>query len=170
MSNGGVFMYSLNRKSLLEKSEDIKAIEKLYNGMINCWNNSNADKFAGHFSTEGTIIDFDGTVVNGKVEVEEYLNGVLMKHESPFYIAIIRSIRFITDDVCILETAVGRFFHDKDDIDPSLNMVQTVIVKKKNNSWLIEQLQNTRAAFHSHPELLKKLTEKIRNEYLRRSL
>ncbi|MEQ8155759.1 MAG: SgcJ/EcaC family oxidoreductase [Clostridiaceae bacterium] len=162
-------MYSLNRKSLLEKSEDIKAIEKLYNGMINCWNNSNADKFAGHFSTEGTIIDFDGTAANGKVEIEEYLNGVLMKHEPLFHTTIIRSIRFITDDVCILETAVGTFFHDKEDIDPSLNIVQTVIVKKKNNSWLIEQLQNTPAVFHGHPELSAKLTEEIRNEYLERS-
>ena len=163
-------MYSLNRKSLLEKSEDIKAIEKLYNGMINCWNNSKVDKNADHFSTEVTIIDFDGTAVNGKVEIEEYLNGVLMKHEPLFHTTIIRSIRFITDDVCILETAVGTFFHDKEDIDPSLNMVQTVIVKKKNNSWLIEQLQNTPAAFHCNPELTIKLTEEIRNECLDRSL
>jgi hypothetical protein len=50
----------------------------------------------------------------------------------------------------------------KDDIDPALNAVQSMVAVQKGGSWKIAWLQNTPAALHQRPDLAKQLTEELR--------
>ena len=50
----------------------------------------------------------------------------------------------------------------KDDIDPALNAVQSMIAVQKGGAWKIALFQNTPAAFHQRPDAVKKLTEELR--------
>ena len=50
----------------------------------------------------------------------------------------------------------------KDDIDPALNAVQSMVAVQKSGTWKVALFQNTPAAFHDRPDLAKKLTEELR--------
>jgi hypothetical protein len=51
---------------------------------------------------------------------------------------------------------------DKDDINPDVNAVQTMIAVKKGDAWKVALFQNTPAALHGRPAAAKKLTEELR--------
>lgn len=143
-------------------SEDSKLVENLYNTMIESWNQQNSDNMSGCFYDNGNMIGFDGSQVRGRTEIAEHLKHIFMHHKTASYITIIRSIRFLANDVCILESVVGMIPPGKDDINPAVNAVQTIVARKQDNVWLIEQLQNTPAAYHGRPELVEKLSDELR--------
>jgi hypothetical protein len=51
---------------------------------------------------------------------------------------------------------------DKDDIDPAVNAVQTLIAVRKGGGWKVALFQNTPAALHAKADAVKKLTEELR--------
>ena len=48
------------------------------------------------------------------------------------------------------------------DLDPQLNAVQTVVAAKRNGEWRIVLFQNTPAQLHGRPELVREMTEELR--------
>jgi len=50
----------------------------------------------------------------------------------------------------------------KDDIDPALNAVQSLVAVRKGGAWKIALFQNTPAKFDMRPEQSKALTEELR--------
>jgi hypothetical protein len=50
----------------------------------------------------------------------------------------------------------------KDDIEPTLNAVQSMIAVKKGGAWKVALFQNTPAALNTRPDLAKQLTEELR--------
>jgi hypothetical protein len=50
----------------------------------------------------------------------------------------------------------------KDDINPEVNAVQSMVAARRGGKWEIALFQNTPAAFHDRPELSKKLTGELR--------
>jgi hypothetical protein len=50
----------------------------------------------------------------------------------------------------------------KDELNPDLNAVQSMVAARKNNKWEIALFQNTPAKYDGRPELQKKLTEELR--------
>lgn len=153
----------IQEKSTHTSPEDSKLIERLYNTMIDSWNQQNSDKMAACFFDDGNLIGFDGSQVEGRMEIERHLGEIFTHHKTASYITIIRDIRFIADDVAILQSVVGMVPPGRDDINPSVNAIQTIVAKKQNNVWLIEQLQNTPAAYHGRPELIEKLSNELRS-------
>ena len=51
---------------------------------------------------------------------------------------------------------------DKDDINPDVNAVQTLVAVKTGSAWKVALFQNTPAALHGKQDAAKKLTAELR--------
>jgi hypothetical protein len=68
----------------------------------------------------------------------------------------------VAAEVSLLRANAGLIPPGKDDIDPALNAVQSLVAVRKAGAWKIALFQNTPAKFDMHPEQSKALTEELR--------
>jgi uncharacterized protein (TIGR02246 family) len=139
-----------------------RATRELYQRLIEAWNKRNARDFALVFASNGSIVGFDGSQVNGQLEIGAHLSEIVSHHQTATYVTIVREVRPIGSDVTVLRANAGMVPPGKDDIDPELNAVQSVVAARKGGKWEIALFQNTPATFHDRPELSKKLSEELR--------
>ena len=135
----------------------------LYARLIDAWDKRNARDFALLFASGGNLVGFDGSQVNGQLEVGAHLTEIFAHHQTPRYVSIVREVRLLASDVTLLRANTGLVPSGKDDIDPTLNAVQLVVAVQKGGAWKIALFQNTPAALHERPDLVKKLTEELRS-------
>jgi uncharacterized protein (TIGR02246 family) len=145
-----------------------KATRELYERLIEAWNKRNARDYALLFASNGSIVGFDGSQVNGQLEIGAHVSEVFSHHQTASYVTIVREVRPIGGDVTLLRANAGMVPPGKDDLDPELNAVQSMVASRKGGKWEIALFQNTPAAFHGRPELSKKLTEELRAALSRR--
>jgi uncharacterized protein (TIGR02246 family) len=138
------------------------ATRDLYASMIEAWDKRNARDFALAFNSDGSLVGFDGSQVNGQLEIGAHLTEIFSHHQTPRYVTIVREVRLLANDATLLRANTGLVPNGKDDIDPALNAVQSMIAVQKGGVWKIAMLQNTPAAFHGREDLVKKLTEELR--------
>lgn len=138
------------------------ATRELYRRLIEAWNKRNARDYALLFASNGSIVGFDGSQVNGQMEIGAHVSEVFSHHQTASYVTIVRDVRAIATDVALLRANAGMVPPSRDDINPELNAVQSMVAARKGGKWEIALFQNTPAAFHGRPELSKKLTEELR--------
>ena len=138
------------------------ATRQLYAQLLEAWDKRNARDYALLFTSEGNLVGFDGSQLNGQLEIGAHLTEVFTHHQTPRYISLVREVRLLANDVTLLRANAGLIPPDKDDIDPALNAVQSMIAMLKGGSWKIALFQNTPAAFHDRPDLGKQLTGELR--------
>jgi uncharacterized protein (TIGR02246 family) len=138
------------------------ATRELYERLIEAWNKRNARNYALAFASNGSIVGFDGSQVNGQMEIGAHVSEVFSHHQTATYVTIVREVRPITNDVTVLRANAGMVPPGKDDLNPELNAVQSMVAARKGGKWDIALFQNTPAVFHENPELSKKLTEELR--------
>lgn len=156
------FLIQNNVENNIESNEESK-IFSLYKDILRYWNERNAIEMANLFADNGDLIGFDGSQFNGKGEIEKHLSYIFANYQTPKYVAKIRSLRFLSPKIGILQAVGGLVQPDKSDILKELNAVQTLVASKYNNNrWKIALYQNTPAAFHNRPELGEQLTEELR--------
>jgi uncharacterized protein (TIGR02246 family) len=141
-----------------------RATRELYERLIAAWNRRNARDFALLFASNGCVVGFDGSQVNGQLEIGAHLSEIVSHHQTAAYVTIVREVRPLANGVTLLRANAGMIPPGKDDLNPELNAVQSMVAVRKNNKWEIALFQNTPAAFHDRPELRKKLTDEIRVE------
>src|ERR1700704_4232360 len=139
-----------------------RATRELYTRLIEAWDKRNARDFALLFASDANLVGFDGSQVNGKLEVGAHLTEIFSHHQTPHYVSIVRDVRLIASDVTLLRANTGLVPTGKDDIEPALNAVQSMIGVKKGGAWKVALFQNTPAALNMRPDLAKKLTEELR--------
>lgn len=139
-----------------------RSTRELYARLLEAWDKRNARDYALLFASDGSIVGFDGSQVNGQLEVGAHLTEIFTHHQTPRYVSIVREVRLVATDVTLVRANTGLVPPGKDDIDPTLNAVQSVVAVQKGGSWKIALLQNTPAAFHDRPDVAKKLTEELR--------
>ena len=139
-----------------------RATRELYQRLIEAWNKRNARDYALLFASSGSIVGFDGSQVNGQLEIGAHLSEIVSHHQTAAYVAIVREVRSLAPDVTLLRANAGMVPPGKDDLNPDLNAVQSMVAARKNNKWEIALFQNTPAVFDNRPELKKKLTEELR--------
>jgi uncharacterized protein (TIGR02246 family) len=139
-----------------------RGTRELYARLIEAWDKRNARDFALLFASDGNVVGFDGSQVNGQLEVGAHLTEIFSHHQTPRYISIIRDVRLIATDVTLLRANSGLVPTGKDDIEPTLNAVQSMIAVKKGGAWKVALFQNTPAALSMRPDLAKQLTEELR--------
>lgn len=134
----------------------------LYARLIEAWDKRNARDFALQFASDANLVGFDGSQVDGQLAIGAHLTEIFTHHQTPGYVVIVREVRQITNEVTILRANSGLVPPGKDDIDPALNAVQSVIAANRGGSWKIVLFQNTPAANHLRPDLAKQLTDELR--------
>jgi uncharacterized protein (TIGR02246 family) len=139
-----------------------RAARELYTRLLEAWDKRNARDYALLFASDGNLVGFDGSQVNGQLEVGAHLTEIFTHHQTPRYVSIVRDVRLVATDVMLLRANTGLVPPGKDDIDPALNAAQSMVAVQKGGSWKIALFQNTPAAFHDRPDLAKKLTEELR--------
>ncbi len=139
-----------------------RAARDLYAQLLEAWDKRNARNYALLFASDATLIGFDGSQVSDQLQIGAHVSEVFTHHQTPRYIGVVREVRSIAADVSLLRANAGLIPPGKDDIDPSLNAVQSLIAVKKGDTWKIALFQNTPAQFHMQPEQSKALTEELR--------
>ena len=142
---------------------------ELYRQLLQAWDKRNARDFALLFAPDGSIVGFDGTPVFGQAEIGAHLTQILTHHQTARYVSIVREVRSLADGVTILSAVAGMVPPDKDDINPDVNAVQTMVAVKTGGAWKVALFQNTPAALHGKPDDAKKLTEELRGAMRRQS-
>ncbi|HVS60226.1 MAG TPA: SgcJ/EcaC family oxidoreductase [Gemmatimonadaceae bacterium] len=135
---------------------------ELYRQLLEAWDKRNARDFALLFAPDGNIVGSDGTQVFGQAEIGAHLSEILSHHQTARYVSIVREVRPLSDGATILSAVAGMVPPDKDDINPDVNAVQTMVAVGTSGAWKIALFQNTPAAFHGRPDAAKKLTEELR--------
>jgi uncharacterized protein (TIGR02246 family) len=136
---------------------------ELYRQLLEAWDKRNARDFALLFVPDGSIVGFDGTQVFGQMQVGAHLSEIFSHHQTARYVSIVREVRSLTEEATILSAVAGMVPPDKDDINPEVNAVQTLIAVRKGGAWKVALFQNTPAALHGSPDAVKKLTEELRS-------
>lgn len=143
-------------------SDSDQPARELYAQLLDAWDRRNARDFALLFASDGSLVGFDGSQVNGQLDIGAHLTEVFSHHQTPRYVGIVREVRPLSADVALLRANSGLVPADKDDIDPALNAVQSLLCVRKSGVWKIAHFHNTPAAFHQRPELAKQLTEELK--------
>jgi uncharacterized protein (TIGR02246 family) len=136
---------------------------ELYARLIEAWDKRNARDFALLFASDANVVGFDGSQVNGQLEVGAHLTEIFSHHQTPRYVSIIRDVRLIATDVTLLRANTGLVPAGKDDIEPALNAVQSMVAVKKGGAWKVALFQNTPATLDQRPDLAKQLTDELRS-------
>lgn len=134
----------------------------LYARLIEAWDKRNARDYALQFASDASLVGFDGAQVNGQLDIGAHLTEVFTHHQTPRYVSIVREVRQLATDVTLLRANTGLIPAGKDDIDPALNAVQSMVAIQKSGTWKIALFHNTPAAYHLRPDLAKQLTEELR--------
>ena len=144
---------------MTDPSDEIHA---LYASLINCWNQQDAGGYANLISEIGSVVGFDGSMLNGRAEVERSLREIFASHPTPPYISIVREVRLLSAEVALLRAVAGMVPPGKDYVDPALNAVQSLVAVKEGDDWRVALFQNTPAALHGRPNEVEKLTSELR--------
>ena len=139
-----------------------RAARELYEGLIQAWNKRNARDYALLFASNGSIVVFDGSQVNGQLEIGAHVSEVFSHHQTAIYVTIVREVRPISSDILLLRANAGMVPPGKDDINPERNAVQSLVAARKGGKWEIALFQNTPAVYDGRPELSKALCEELR--------
>ena len=139
-----------------------KPAVELYRRVIEAWNDRNAENLAAPFSDAGSIVGFDGTVINGRAAIKAHLIPIFNGHATPVYICKIREVRPLGERAALLRAIAGMIPRAKTDIDPDLNAIQTIVAARHGPDWQIEMFHNTPAAFHDRPQEAEALNAELR--------
>ncbi|MDQ6693183.1 MAG: SgcJ/EcaC family oxidoreductase [Chloroflexota bacterium] len=143
-------------------SADADAVRKLYNDLLDAWERRNAASLAMLFTPNGNLVGFDGSVLNGRAEIESHLTGIFRDHQTAAYIGKVREVCFLSPSIALLRSVAGMIPPGETDLNPSVNAIQSLVAAKWDGQWRIALYQNTPAAFHGRPDLSQALTAELR--------
>jgi uncharacterized protein (TIGR02246 family) len=152
-----------------ETGGDEVAVRGLYRNLLAAWDRRDAATLAAGFAGDGLLVGFDGSMVDGRAEIQDHLAAIFAAHKTPAYVAKVRTVRFPAPDAAILQAVTGLVPDGASDLNPALNAVQTLVAARQGGKWRIVLFQNTPAVFHGRPEEVAALTEELRRELAARS-
>ncbi len=150
------------RDSKNQFSEDEKAVRSVYRALLEAWNRRSAAAFAALFDDEGSVVGFDGSMMNRRRDIEAELSRIFADHVTASYVGIVREVRFLGPEVAVLRAVAGMVPPGQADINPAVNTIQSLVAAKREGSWRITLYQNTPAQFHGRPDLAQNLTDELR--------
>jgi uncharacterized protein (TIGR02246 family) len=158
---------NLRRKSIMEDSQpnSESEIRSLYQNLLAAWNRRSAEDFTSLFTEDGNVVGFDGSMNNGRSEIESDLRRIFADHQPAAFVGKVRAVRFLAPEVAVLRAVAGMVPPGKSDIKPEVNAIQTLVTVAQDGRWSIAVFQNTPAAFHGRPELSEALTEELREVF-----
>lgn len=138
--------------------EEVRA---LYNRLLHSWNKNNSVEFSGLFQQDGNVVGFDGSQLDGLDQIKEELERIFSSHKVSTFIGIVREVRRLDDNIFVLRAIAGMYTPGENKINGKVNAIQTLVAVKKEGELRIAIFQNTPAAFHERPELVKQMTQEL---------
>jgi uncharacterized protein (TIGR02246 family) len=144
-------------------SEIQTEILSLYQLLLQQWNKRNAATMTGMFASNGILIGFDGSQLNGRAEIYAVLDEIFTNFPTAAYISIVKEVKMLSETSAQLLAVVGMVASGATDISPQVNAIQTMTAIMEDGKWHVALLQNTPAAFHGRPELAEQLSADLRH-------
>ena len=143
---------------------DTDHLEKLYRDLLDAWNRRDAAAYARLFRSTGSIVGFDGSVANGREEIEAHLRPIFTDHPTARYVGKVREVRILGQSALVRAVA-GMIPPGGREIMPDRNAIQTVVASiEPDGGWSIEMFQNTPARFDGRPDEAARLTRELQAE------
>ncbi|MBA3350455.1 MAG: SgcJ/EcaC family oxidoreductase [Actinobacteria bacterium] len=139
-------------------------LRDLYRRVLDGWNRASGTDFAAPFAEDGEVIGFDGSQTKGRTIIAEEMNGIFADHATGRYVGKVRSVRLLGPDAAVLRATAGVLPAEEQDLNPALNSIQTLVAERSEGRWRVVLYQNTPAQFHGRPDLVKSLTNELRQE------
>jgi uncharacterized protein (TIGR02246 family) len=137
----------------------------LYRSLLDAWNRRDAAAMAALYSERGGQVGFDGSMANGRAEIEAHLRPVFADHPTARFVGKVREIRMLGDHCALIRAVAGMVKPGHDDIAPDRNTIQTLVAcRDRDGRWRVEMFHNTPAAFDGRPDDVEALTEELRGE------
>ncbi|MGE3277629.1 MAG: SgcJ/EcaC family oxidoreductase [Vicinamibacterales bacterium] len=133
----------------------------VYSQLLNAWNRQSAGDFSELFGESGSCVGFDGSPMNGRVEIESSLRAIFTHHRTASYVAKVREVRSLGAAVTLVRAVAGMIPPGKNEVNPQVNAIQNLVVVASDQGMQIALFQNTPAAFHGRPELSESLTREL---------
>ena len=133
----------------------------LYEVLIRSWNNRDAKGMAALYAANGGQIGFDGSQISGPRDIEKHLAAIFRGHPTAKFVFIIREVRLLGEAVGLVRAIAGMVPRNGNEINSSLNAVQTMLARKQRSLWKVELLQNTPARFDGRPEDVTAMTREL---------
>jgi len=149
-------------RSLSASGADEDAISTLYGELLATWNRRAADDFAALFAGDAYVVGFDGSQMDGREQIANDIGAIFADHVTATYVGQIEDIRLLTPQVAVLRAIVGMVPPRQRELNPNANALQTMVAVKSDGQWCIAVFQNTPAQFHGRPEVVKKMTDELR--------
>jgi len=79
----------------------------LYTRLLEAWNLRDADAFASLFTTDGSIVGFDGSQMNGASEIGTE-RAIFASHPTAAYVAKVREVRQLDCHTILIRAIAGK--------------------------------------------------------------
>jgi len=139
-------------------ADQVRALHRL---LLDRWDDCDAAGFAAAFADDGSVVGFDGSMVDGRSQIEAHLAEVFADHRPPRYVSAVRDVRRLGDGVVLLRAVAGLVPRGATAVEPSLNAVQSLVAVSGEDGWRAALFQTTPAAFHGRPDDVIALTEEL---------
>jgi len=141
---------------------DEDAVSCLHERLLDAWNRRAADEFAVLFAEDAYVVGFDGSQMVGREQIATDIGAIFADHVTATYVAKIEGVRWLTPEVAVLRAIVGMVPPGQSELNPDANALQTIVAVKSDGQWRIAVVQNTPAQFHGRPDLVKAMTNTLR--------
>jgi len=134
---------------------------ELYTRLLEAWNARDADAFASLFTANASVVGFDGSQMDGTVQIASELQAIFAHHQTASYVAKVREVRQLDSRTFLPRAIVGMTPPGKAELNPAVNAIQSLVIVESAAGQKIALLQNTPAAFHGRPQLAEDLTHEL---------
>ena len=141
---------------------DEDAVSSLHKQLLDAWNRRAAADFAALFAEDAYVVGFDGSQMDGREQIATDIGAVFADHVTATYVGTIEGVRLLTPQVAVLRAMVGMVPPGQRELNPDANALQTIVATRSGGHWQIAVFQNTPAQFHGRPELVRKMTDELR--------
>jgi uncharacterized protein (TIGR02246 family) len=140
---------------------DRAALVAAYTELLRAWNERDANRFAGAFTADASVVGFDGSTMRGRDDIAAQLRGIFESHQTARYVAKVRDVRSLAPGVSLLQASVGMVSPGSDTLNRDVNAIQTAVFAGTGPERGISLFQNTPAAFHGRPEQVEAMTAEL---------
>src|SRR4051812_20412004 len=99
-------------------------VRSLYHSLIEAWNENKANEYADLFTTNASVVGFDGSQMNSREEIRSQIGAIFKHHKVARYVTLIREVRPINSNVFVLRAVAGMVPPGASDIMPERNAIQ----------------------------------------------
>ena len=116
----------------------------------------------GCWLEDAYVVGFDGSQMDGREQIATDIGAIFADHVTTTYVGKIEDVGWLTPQVAVLRAIVGMVPPGQNELNPDANALQTVVAVRSDGQWQIAVFQNTPAQFHGRPELVRKMTDELR--------